>query len=128
MGARCLRREVRIPSRLERLYVALVALTCGTWDALAAVLGPHASPLPQALGIGTLVLSVPWWDNRRRRAKVRVELTIATWPDIAQGALKLSSGTCPHKNRWGVIKCSYKPGGWGLYPVYVAGIVVRRVR
>jgi len=41
-------------------------------------------PLPQALGIGWLVLSVPWWANRRRRAKVRVERAVATWPDIAR--------------------------------------------
>src|SRR5207244_3936457 len=46
--------------------------------------GSLASPLPQVLGIGTLVLSVPWWANRRRRAKVRVARTIATWPDIAR--------------------------------------------
>ena len=30
-----------------------------------------------------MVLAVPWWANRRRRAKVRVERTIAIWPDIA---------------------------------------------
>ncbi len=47
-------------------------------------MGPLASPLPKALGIGGLVLSVPWWANRRRRAKVRVARTIATWPDIAR--------------------------------------------
>ena len=61
-------------------------LACGTWDALAAVVGPLSSPLPQALCIGGLVLSVPWWANRRRRAKVRVERTIATWPDVARNA------------------------------------------
>ena len=33
--------------------------------------------------MGRLVLAVPWWTNRRRRAKVRVERTIATWPYIA---------------------------------------------
>jgi S-DNA-T family DNA segregation ATPase FtsK/SpoIIIE len=38
------------------------------------------------LGIGTLVLSVPWWANRRRRAKVRVERAIVAWPDIARNA------------------------------------------
>ncbi len=68
----------------ERVYVALIVLVCGTWDALAAALGPLTSPLPQALGIGALVLSVPWWANRRRRAKVRVERAVATWPDIAR--------------------------------------------
>jgi hypothetical protein len=73
-----------IPTLLERLYLALVVLACGTWDAVAAAVSPLASPLPQALGIGGLVLSVPWWANRRRRAKVRVERTIAIWPDIAK--------------------------------------------
>jgi FtsK/SpoIIIE family len=72
-----------LPTRPERLYVAVTVLACGTWDGLAAALGPLAPPLPQALGIGAVVLAVPWWANRRRRAKVRVERTIAVWPDIA---------------------------------------------
>lgn len=73
-----------LPALAERLYVAVTVLACGTWDALAAAVGPLAAPLPQALGIGGLVLSVPWWASRRRRAKVRVERTIANWPDIAR--------------------------------------------
>jgi hypothetical protein len=72
-----------LPTRLERLYVAVTVLAGGTWDAMAAAMGPLARPLPQALGLGGLLLSVPWWANRRRRAKVRVERTIATWPVIA---------------------------------------------
>jgi S-DNA-T family DNA segregation ATPase FtsK/SpoIIIE len=76
--------KIGIPTLLERLYVAVTVLTCGTWLALATAAGPFASPLPQALGTGWLVLSVPWWANRRRRAKVRVERTIAVWPDIAR--------------------------------------------
>jgi hypothetical protein len=72
-----------LPTRLERLYVAVTVLACGTWDVLAAAISPLTSPLPQALGICALVLAVPWWANRRRRAKVRVERTIAVWPDIA---------------------------------------------
>ena len=31
-----------------------------------------------------LVLSVPWWAHRRRRAKVRVERKLEAWPDIAR--------------------------------------------
>ena len=73
-----------VPARLERLYLAVTVLACGTWGTLAAAIGPFTSPLPQALGIGGLVLSIPWWANRRRRAKVRVERTIAIWPDIAK--------------------------------------------
>ena len=33
---------------------------------------------------GGLVLSVPWWAHRRRRAKVRVERKLEAWPEIAQ--------------------------------------------
>jgi S-DNA-T family DNA segregation ATPase FtsK/SpoIIIE len=78
--------KLGIPARLERLYVAATVLACGTWVTLATALGPSASPLPQALGIGATVLAVPWWANRRRRAKVRVERAIAAWPDIARNA------------------------------------------
>jgi hypothetical protein len=73
-----------LPTLAERLYVAVTVLACGIWDAAAAAVGPLASPLPQVLGAGVLVLSVPWWASRRRRAKVRVERTIAAWPDIAR--------------------------------------------
>jgi hypothetical protein len=72
-----------MPTLTERLYVAVTVLACGTWDAAAAAVGPLATPLPQVLAFGGLVLSVPWWASRRRRAKVRVERTIAHWPDIA---------------------------------------------
>jgi hypothetical protein len=68
----------------ERLYAGTAVLAGGAWLAIAALIGPFASPLPQALGIGGLILAVPWWANRRRRARVRVERTIAVWPDIAK--------------------------------------------
>jgi hypothetical protein len=67
----------------ERAYAGAVILAGGAWLAPAAVLGPLAAPLPLALGIGWAVLSVPWWAHRRRRARVRVERTLAAWPDIA---------------------------------------------
>jgi hypothetical protein len=75
-----------IPARLERAYAALTIAACGTWDAIAAITGPLAGALPQALAIGTVILAIPWWANRRRRARVRVERTIAAWPDIARNA------------------------------------------
>jgi hypothetical protein len=78
--------KLGIPARLERLYTAVTVLAFGTWVTLAAVFGPFASPLPQVLGIGAVVLAVPWWSNRRRRAKVRVERAIAAWPDVARNA------------------------------------------
>jgi S-DNA-T family DNA segregation ATPase FtsK/SpoIIIE len=68
----------------ERAYAGAAILTAGAWLALAAALGPLTTPLPASLGIGALVLSVPWWAHRRRRAKVRVERTLAAWPDIAK--------------------------------------------
>jgi S-DNA-T family DNA segregation ATPase FtsK/SpoIIIE len=68
----------------ERAYAGAVLLAGGAWLALAAALGPFTRPLPLSLGIGALVLSVPWWAHRRRRARVRVERTLAAWPDIAR--------------------------------------------
>ena len=68
----------------ERAYAGAVILAGGAWLALAAALGPLAAPLPLALGIGWAVLSVPWWAHRRRRARVRVERTLAAWPHIAR--------------------------------------------
>ncbi len=31
-----------------------------------------------------MVLGIPWWIHRRRRARVQVERTIDAWPDIAE--------------------------------------------
>ena len=56
----------------------------GGWISAATAIGPFTSPLPQALAIGALILSVPWWAHRRRRAKVRVERKLQAWPDIAK--------------------------------------------
>jgi FtsK/SpoIIIE family len=72
-------------SRLaERAYAAVAALAAGGWLAVAALLGPFTAPMPQALGIGALILAVPWWAHRRRRARVRVQRAVAAWPDIAK--------------------------------------------
>ncbi|MBV9856089.1 MAG: cell division protein FtsK [Streptosporangiaceae bacterium] len=68
----------------ERFYAATVTLTAGGWLAEAAIIGPLTSPLPQALAISGVILSVPWWAHRRRRAKVRVERKLQAWPDIAR--------------------------------------------
>ncbi|MGH3245343.1 MAG: FtsK/SpoIIIE domain-containing protein, partial [Trebonia sp.] len=68
----------------ERVYAAMAVLAAGGWLAVAALLGPFTSPMPQALGIGVLVLAVPWWAHRRRRAKARVQRAIGAWPDISK--------------------------------------------
>ena len=72
------------PTLIERVYAATTIYAAGVWLSAATALGPFASPLPQALVIGALILSVPWWAHRRRRAKVRVERKLQAWPDIAK--------------------------------------------
>jgi S-DNA-T family DNA segregation ATPase FtsK/SpoIIIE len=68
-------------SRLaERVYAAAAVLAVGGWLAVAALLGPFNSPLPQVLAIGALVLAVPWWAHRRRRARVRVQRAACAAP------------------------------------------------
>jgi len=72
-----------LPTLGERSYAASVAVTAAGWLAAATAIGERHAPLPQLLGGTGLVLSVPWWAHRRRRAKVRVERALAVWPDVA---------------------------------------------
>jgi S-DNA-T family DNA segregation ATPase FtsK/SpoIIIE len=76
--------RIGLPRLAERVYAAVAVLASGAWLAVAALLGPFTSPVPLALGIGALVLAVPWWAHRRRRAKARVQRAIAAWPDISK--------------------------------------------
>jgi hypothetical protein len=73
-----------LTARTERAYAATCVLTAGAWLALAQARRPFSHPLPIALAIGAATLAIPWWAHRRRRAKVRVDRTLAAWPDIAQ--------------------------------------------
>ena len=75
---------IGLPALMERLYAATATAAVGAWVAAATALGPFVTPLPQAMAVGGLVLSVPWWAHRRRRAKVRVERKLEAWPEIAQ--------------------------------------------
>ncbi|MEU7746833.1 cell division protein FtsK [Nonomuraea sp. NPDC049158] len=77
-------RWANLPRPIERGYAAFTTAFVGTWLTLATYIGPFTPPLPAVLGITSLVLAVPWWAHRRRRARVRVERTLAAWPDIAQ--------------------------------------------
>ncbi|PRX65260.1 S-DNA-T family DNA segregation ATPase FtsK/SpoIIIE [Nonomuraea fuscirosea] len=77
-------RWVNLPRPIERGYAAVTTAFAGTWLTLATHFGPFTNPLPAVLGIGTIMLAVPWWAHRRRRARVQVERTLAAWPDIAQ--------------------------------------------
>ena len=68
----------------ERAYVTAVVVTGGGWLSAAIAAGPLTRPLPAIAGIATVVLGIPWWAHRRRRAKVRIERTVQTWPDMAE--------------------------------------------
>ena len=67
----------------ERVYAATVIAVTGGWLSAAIALGPAVKPLPAIAGISTVILGIPWWAHRRRRARVRAERTVAAWPDIA---------------------------------------------
>ena len=71
---------------IERAYAATVIAVTGGWLSAAIAAGPTMKPLPLAAAIATVVLGVPWWFHRRRRAKARAERTIAAWPDVAENA------------------------------------------
>jgi S-DNA-T family DNA segregation ATPase FtsK/SpoIIIE len=68
----------------ERIYAATVVAMTGGWLAAAIANGPTAKPLPKIALIATVILGIPWWAHRRRRAKVRAEHTIQRWPGIAE--------------------------------------------
>jgi hypothetical protein len=70
--------------RAERLYAATVCMATGGWLSAATALGVTYGPLPQLLPLGGVVLAVPWWAHRRRRARVRVERQLAAWPEISR--------------------------------------------
>jgi S-DNA-T family DNA segregation ATPase FtsK/SpoIIIE len=74
----------RLPTRIERVYAAVTIYVAGVWLSAATAIGPSVPPLPQVGVIGGIILSVPWWAHRRRRAKVRIERKLQAWPDIAK--------------------------------------------
>jgi S-DNA-T family DNA segregation ATPase FtsK/SpoIIIE len=95
-------RRVGLVRRAERLYAAVVVVAVSAWLAAATAEGPMHRPLPQILMLGGVLLSVPWWAHRRRRARVSVERTLAGWPAIAEsiglaGSRVMSAGV----DAWG---------------------------
>jgi S-DNA-T family DNA segregation ATPase FtsK/SpoIIIE len=77
-------RHIGLGPLRERFYAAVVALVVGGWLAIAAILGPVAWPMLPLLGLGALILAVPWWADRRRRAWARAQRAISAWPDVAE--------------------------------------------
>jgi DNA segregation ATPase FtsK/SpoIIIE, S-DNA-T family len=86
----------------ERLYAATVLGLGGAWLAAATAYGPSRPPLPTVAILGTLAAGIPWWAHHRRRARVRVERTLAAWPQFAEAVglpgSRLVSATV---DRWG---------------------------
>ncbi len=69
---------------IERTYAATVIATAGGWLAAAIAAGPAVKPLPAIAAIATVILGIPWWAHRRRRARVRAWRTIHSWPALAE--------------------------------------------
>jgi S-DNA-T family DNA segregation ATPase FtsK/SpoIIIE len=68
----------------ERVYASAGTAFAGAWLTAATALGPGRAPLPTILVLAVIVLAVPWWMHRRRRARVQVDRVISAWPDIAE--------------------------------------------
>ncbi len=67
----------------ERVYAGAVTAITGGWLTAAIALGSATPPMP-AVAVGlTLICGLPWWASRRRRAKIRVERMLESWPEIA---------------------------------------------
>ncbi|WP_327089233.1 cell division protein FtsK [Nonomuraea sp. NBC_01738] len=76
-------RWVNLTRPIERGYAAVTTAFTGGCLTAGTVFGPLSRPLPVVLSIGGVLLALPWWAHRRRRARVHVERTLAAWPDIA---------------------------------------------
>src|ERR1700683_5485595 len=68
----------------ERIYATAVIAASGGWPAAAIAAGPAVKPLPAIAAIATIVLGIPWWAHRRRRARVRAVRTMQAWPQLAE--------------------------------------------
>jgi biotin operon repressor len=67
----------------ERLYAGAVTVTAGGWFTAATAVGPVTPPMPVLAACFTLICAIPWWASRRRRAKVRLDRKLQSWPEIA---------------------------------------------
>jgi FtsK/SpoIIIE family len=67
----------------ERIYASVVTMVASGWLTAATALGPATPPMPVLAAGLTVACALPWWASRRRRAKVRVERMLQSWPEIA---------------------------------------------
>ena len=68
----------------ERIYASVVTMMAGGWLTAATALGPATAPMPAVAASLTLLCALPWWVSHRRRAKVRLDRMLESWPEIAQ--------------------------------------------
>jgi S-DNA-T family DNA segregation ATPase FtsK/SpoIIIE len=68
----------------ERAYAATVSFCAGGWLTAAVAIGPTNPPMPILAGILAIVNAIPWRASGRRRAKVRVERKLESWPEVAR--------------------------------------------
>ena len=86
----------------ERSYAGSVAALAGAWLGTATATGPSSPPLPTVWFLGMVAAGLPWWIHRRRRARVRVERTLESWPRVAdQTGLTGSRVVSAVVDRWG---------------------------
>jgi S-DNA-T family DNA segregation ATPase FtsK/SpoIIIE len=67
----------------ERAYAIAITVATGGWLTTATALSPATPPMPAIAVALTIACGIPWWANRRRRAKVRVDRMLDAWPEIA---------------------------------------------
>ena len=87
---------------IERIYATAVIAVAGGWLAAAIAIGPSVKPLPAIAVIATVLLGIPWWAHRRRRARVRAVRTMQAWPGMAENiGLPRSRIASVVVNAWG---------------------------
>jgi S-DNA-T family DNA segregation ATPase FtsK/SpoIIIE len=68
----------------ERVYAIATTAATGGWLTTATAIGPTTPPMPAIAAVFTILCGIPWWASRRRRAKVRVDRMLESWPEIAK--------------------------------------------
>lgn len=97
-----IRRVLGVGRAPERAYAAVVVAVSGGWLSAGIAIGPTVKPLPAVWLVATVMLGIPWWVHRRRRARVRVERTIAAWPTVSENmGLPGSRMTATVVDAWG---------------------------
>jgi DNA segregation ATPase FtsK/SpoIIIE, S-DNA-T family len=116
-------RSAVIARPLERRYAAAVVGLSGAWLSAATVAGPGTPPLPAVAVLGMTAAGLPWWFHHRRRARVRVERTIAAWPTFAD-AVGLPGSTVDSAtvSRWGwTARLALRRGHTAAHAIAAAG-------